>query len=121
MLTCEGIERTAVLPNLVMQVGTGGAARRSDKTDNLALPNLLTLGHHQARQMRVARLQPVRVLDHHQQPITTRPIGRRNTASVSRRHRGTRWRGEVDAGVRPRTPACLLTPLRKCARKGIRC
>src|SRR5215469_18968871 len=63
------IERLAVDPHLIVQMRAGAAAGTADRTDALMLVDAIADAHENPRQMGIARLNAVAVIDFDHPPV----------------------------------------------------
>src|SRR5579872_1208490 len=80
-------------------MGAGGAARGSNGSERLTLPNFLAFNHIQTREMRVPGLVIVTVIDDHAAAVAAIPPGVDDHSIRCGVYRRSLRRGNVDAGV----------------------
>src|SRR3984893_17722044 len=96
------VDRFAVDPGFVVQMRAGRYAGGADRADHLCDPDLSANLDVDLRQMAVARLQPVAVVDFHHAAIAAGPSRRRHFAVRGRAHGVAGCGTEVEAGVHGR-------------------
>ena len=73
----EGVYRAAVLPNFIVQMGTGRTSGGADQSEHLAPGDLLSRAHENTRQVCEACLEPVAVSNRDQQAVASVPVRKR--------------------------------------------
>src|SRR5215469_7336661 len=96
----ERIDRLAVHPHLVVEVGTGGEAGGTDEGDLLAALHALTAHHEDLRAVRIPRHQTIAMIDGDEVPVAILPLHFRHRARGRCLDLGAHRRGDIDTLMR---------------------